>query len=65
MIPARLLAVAAVIVLAIVTGPWALWLLWPALVFTGGCGFGRRHGRAHADLRMRATPEQPPVVQRL
>ena len=64
-IPARLLAVAAVIVLAIVTGPWALWLLWPALVFTGGCGFGRRHGRAHADFRMRATPEQPPVVQRL
>ena len=64
-IPARLLAVAAVIVLAIATGPWALWLLWPALVFTGGCGFGRRYGRAHADLRTRATPEQPPVGQRL
>ena len=61
--PARLLAVAAVVVLAIATGPWALWLLWPALLFTGGCGFGRRHGRA--DWRARATPEQPPVVQRL
>jgi Domain of unknown function (DUF1707) len=64
-IPARLVAVAAVIVLAIATGPWALWLLWPALVFTGGCGFGRRHWRAHADVRTRATPEQPPVMQRL
>jgi hypothetical protein len=64
-IPARLLAVTAVIVLAIASGPWALWLLWPALVFTGGCGFGRRHRRARADLRMRATPEPPPVVQRL
>jgi DUF1707 SHOCT-like domain len=62
-IPARLLAVAAVVVLAIATGPWALWLLWPALLFTGGCGFGRHHGRA--DWRARATPEQPPVVQRL
>ncbi|MGH9193418.1 MAG: DUF1707 SHOCT-like domain-containing protein [Acidimicrobiales bacterium] len=65
LIPARLLAVAAVVVLAIATGPWALWLLWPALVFTGGCGFGRRHGRVRADFRARATPEPPPVVQRL
>ena|SRR5262245_5543619 len=64
-IPTRLLAVAAVIVLAIATGPWALWLLWPALVFTGGCGFGRRHGRVHTDLRTHADPEQPPVMQRL
>jgi hypothetical protein len=65
LIPARLLAVAAVVVLAIVTGPWALWLLWPALVFTRGCGFGRGYGRTHADFRTRPTPEQPPVVQRL
>lgn len=64
-IPARLLAVAAVVVLAIATGPWALWLLWPALVLTGGCGFGRRHGAMRADWRARATPDQPPVVQRL
>jgi hypothetical protein len=65
LVPARLLAVAAVVVLAIATGPWALWLLWPALVFTGGCGFGRRHGHVRADLRAQAAPEQPPVVQRL
>jgi Domain of unknown function (DUF1707) len=65
LIPARLLAVAAVIVLAIATGPWALWLLWPALVFTGGCGFGRRHGHVRADLRAPAAPDQPPVMQRL
>jgi Domain of unknown function (DUF1707) len=65
LIPARLLAVAAVVVLAIATGPWALWLLWPALVFTGGCGFGRRHGHVRADLRARAAPDQPPVMQRL
>jgi hypothetical protein len=65
LVPARLLAVAAVVVLAIATGPWALWLLWPALVFTGGCGFGRRHGRVRADLRARTKPEPPPVVQRL
>jgi Domain of unknown function (DUF1707) len=64
-IPVRLLAVTGVVVLAIATGPWALWLLWPALLFTGGCGFGRRHGRVRADFRARATPEQPPVVQRL
>ena len=65
LIPARLLAVAAVVVLAIATGPWALWLLWPALVFTGGCGFGRRHGHVRANFRGRATPDRPPVVQRL
>ena len=65
LIPARLLAVAAVVVLAIATGPWALWLLWPALVFTGGCGFGRRHGRVRTDFRARATPDRPTVVQRL
>ena len=65
LVPARLLAVAAVVVLAIATGPWALWLLWPALVFTGGCGFGRRHGHVRADLRAHAAPGQPPVVQRL
>jgi Domain of unknown function (DUF1707) len=64
LIPARLLAVAAVVVLAIATGPWALWLLWPALVFTGGCGFGRRHGHVRADFRAHAA-DQPPVVQRL
>jgi hypothetical protein len=65
LIPARLVAVAAVIVLAIAAGPWALWLLWPALVFTGGGGFGRHHGRVHDDFRGRAAPERPPVVQRL
>jgi hypothetical protein len=65
LVPARLLAVAAVVVLAIATGPWALWLLWPALVFTGGCGFGRRHGHLRADLRADAAPDQPPVMQRL
>jgi hypothetical protein len=65
LIPTRLVAVAAVIVLAIATGPWALWLLWPALLFTGGCGFGRRHGRVRDDFRGRAAPERPPVVQRL
>ena len=64
LVPARLLAVAAVVVLAIATGPWALWLLWPALVFTGGCGLGRRHGHVRADLRAHAAA-QPPVVQRL
>lgn len=32
-----LLAVAAVVTLAFVVGPWALWLLWPALMLTGGC----------------------------
>ena len=65
LVPARLLAVAAVVVLAIATGPWALWLLWPALVFTGGCGFGRHHGHVRADFRAQAAPDQPPVVQRL
>jgi Domain of unknown function (DUF1707) len=65
LIPARLLAVAAVVVLAIATGPWALWLLWPALVFTGGCGFGRRQGHVRADLRAPAAPDRPPVMQRL
>jgi DUF1707 SHOCT-like domain len=65
LIPARLVAVAAVIVLAIATGPWALWLLWPALLFTGAYGFGRRHGRVRNDFRARAAPERPPVVQRL
>jgi hypothetical protein len=60
----RLLALAAVVVLAIAIGPWALWLLWPALVLTGGCGFGRRHG-VRSDIRARTTPERPPVVQRL
>jgi Domain of unknown function (DUF1707) len=65
LVPARLLAVAAVVVLAIATGPWALWLLWPALVFTGGCGFGRRRGYVRADLRADAAPDQPPVMQRL
>src|SRR5262245_54616570 len=64
-IPARLLAVAAVVVLAIATGPWALWLLWPALVFTGGCGLGRRHGYVRAERRADAEPDQPPVMQRL
>jgi Domain of unknown function (DUF1707) len=64
-VPTRLLAVAAVVVLAIATGPWALWLLWPALVFTGGCSLGRRHGRVRADLRADARPGQPPVMQRL
>jgi hypothetical protein len=63
LVPARLLAVAAVVVLAIATGPWALWLLWPALVFTGG--LGRRHGHLRADLRADAAPDQPPVMQRL
>jgi hypothetical protein len=65
LVPARLLAVAAVVVLAIATGPWALWLLWPALVFTGGCGFGRRRGHVRADYRADAAPDQPPVMQRL
>jgi Domain of unknown function (DUF1707) len=65
LVPARLLAVAAVVVLAIATGPWALWLLWPALVFTGGCGLGRRHGHVRPDLRADAAPDQPPVMQRL
>jgi hypothetical protein len=65
LVPARLLAVVAVVVLAIASGPWALWLLWPALVFTGGCGFGRRHGHARADLRARAALDQPQVMQRL
>jgi Domain of unknown function (DUF1707) len=65
LVPTRLLAVAAVVVLAIATGPWALWLLWPALVLTGGCGFARRHGTGRADRRARATPDQAPVVQRL
>jgi hypothetical protein len=60
----RLLAVAAVVALAFATGPWALWLLWPALVLTGGCGFGRGH-RVHADIRGRTTTERPPVVQQL
>lgn len=65
MIPApRLLALAAVVALAFATGPWALWLLWPALLLTGGCGFGRGH-RVHGDHRGRTTPERPPVVQRL
>jgi Domain of unknown function (DUF1707) len=65
LLPTRLLAVAAVVVLAIATGPWALWLLWPALVFTGGCGFGRRRGHVRADYRSDAAPDQPPVMQRL
>jgi hypothetical protein len=65
LVPARLLAVAAVVVLAIATGPWALWLLWPALVFTGGCGFGRRHGHVRDDVRADAARDQPPVMQRL
>ena len=59
MVPARLLAVAAVVVLAIATGPWALWLLWPALVFTGGCGFGRRHWHVRDDFR-----GTPPAISR-
>jgi hypothetical protein len=65
LIPARLLAVAAVIVLAIATGPWALWLLWPALVLSGGCGFGRRHRHVGADFCARRASDQPPVMQRL
>jgi Domain of unknown function (DUF1707) len=65
LVPARLVAVAAVVVLAIATGPWALWLLWPALVFTGGCGFGGRHERVRADRHGLATPDQPTVMQRL
>jgi hypothetical protein len=65
LVPARLLAVAAVVILAIATGPWALWLLWPALVFTGGCGLGRRHGHVRADFPADAAPDQPPVMQRL
>jgi Domain of unknown function (DUF1707) len=65
LVPACLLAVAAVVVLAIATGPWALWLLWPALVFTGGCGFGRRHGYVRDDFRAQTAPDQPPVAQRL
>jgi len=43
---ARVIAIAAVVVLAISTGPWALWLLWPAFLFTGACGriaAGTRH----------------------
>jgi hypothetical protein len=63
-VPARLLAVAAVVVLAVATGPWALWLLWPALVFTGGCGFGRRRGHVR-DVRADGASDQPPVMQRL
>ncbi|MGH9229921.1 MAG: DUF1707 SHOCT-like domain-containing protein [Acidimicrobiales bacterium] len=63
LIPTRLVAVTAVVVLAIATGPWALWLLWPALLFTGGCGSGRRYGRARPDFRTHAP--EPPVVQRL
>lgn len=46
--PVRVVAVAAVVVLAIATGPWALWLLWPALVLTGGCRPRYRHRAARA-----------------
>src|ERR687892_594635 len=61
---ARVVAIAAVVVLAIATGPWALWLLWPALVLTGGCGFGSRHA-AGARFHARPAAERPPVVTRL
>ena len=65
LVPVRPVAVAAVIVLAIAIGPWALWLLWPALVLTGGCSFGRRHEGGRDDFRARGTPARPPVVERL
>jgi hypothetical protein len=57
----RLLAVAAVVVLAIATGPWALWLLWPALVLTGSCG-RRRH---HTASRAREHEPVPHTLERL
>jgi hypothetical protein len=57
----RLIAVAAVVVLAIATGPWALWLLWPALVLTGSCG-RRRH---HSAARRREHEPVPHTLERL
>ncbi|HLM63444.1 MAG TPA: DUF1707 domain-containing protein [Acidimicrobiales bacterium] len=41
----RAVAVVAVIVLAAVAGPWALWLLWPALALTRGHAFRPGSGR--------------------
>jgi hypothetical protein len=55
----RVIAVAAVVVLAVVAGPWALWLLWPALVMTGGCRVGGRHHSARADVGSRADTAPP------
>jgi hypothetical protein len=49
-----------VIVLAIATGPWALWLLWPALVLTRGCGPISHH----RSLDTRAGQRRPFVTQR-
>jgi Domain of unknown function (DUF1707) len=58
---ARVVAVAAVVLLAASVGLWALWLLWPALVLTGGCRHARRH-----DVRSRgARYRRPPAIQRL
>ena len=62
---ARVVAVAAVVVLAIATGWWALWLLWPALALTGGCGFGYGRRVARANFQARPTSDRPPVMQRL
>jgi hypothetical protein len=57
---ARTIAIAAVIVLAIATGPWALWLLWPALVLTRGCGPISHH----RSVDTRAGQRRPFVTQR-
>ena len=59
---ARVIAIAAVVVLAIATGPWALWLLWPAFMFTGACGRPISH---HRSLDTRAAQRRPVVTQRL
>ena len=49
---ARALAITAVIVLASVTGMWALWLLWPAIALTGGGSCARLGGGAHRRERV-------------
>jgi hypothetical protein len=62
---ARVLAIAAVVVLAIYTGLWALWLLWPALVLTRGCGIGYRYRGVAASRESGRASDRPPVVERL
>ncbi len=59
---ARVVAIAAVVVLAITAGPWALWLLWPAFVFTGACGRSVSH---HRSLDTRTAHRRPVATQRL
>jgi hypothetical protein len=58
----RVIAVVAVLLLVFWAGPWALWLLWPALILTRGCGsFSAQRSPAREDY----APRPPAVSQRL